>query len=117
MKWIVLSLTLLALVACDSEPKKTPTTPPPVVKPTPPATPATPAADAGKTPVAAPDSAPAPPAAPAADAGGPDEAAKAPGLLPSPDFKLKGPDFKAPSSNPAEDSDKPKLIDLDLKKE
>ena len=39
------------------------------------------------------------------------------GMLPEPDFKLKGPDLAAPTSGPAGAGTGPKLIDLDLKKE
>ena len=42
------------------------------------------------------------------------------GVLPEPDFKLKGPELKTPASSPGSklrDSDKPKLMDLNLKKE
>ena len=84
-------------------------------------------------PTPAADVAPAPPAkAPARDKAAPEarpdvgEAAKeapasppsgTPGILPEPDFKLAGPDLKAPTSAPADGDSQPKLLDLDLKKE
>ena len=103
---IIPCLAILTLIACESEP---------VEKPAPPSV-AADAAVPGKK--AEPDPAPVEAAEPDAGPAPSEPSAKEePGLLPEPDFKLEGPDLKAPSSAPADGAEQPKLLDLDLKKE
>jgi hypothetical protein len=113
---------LVAAVGCETK-KPTPATPDAAVAP-PPATPTTPAQpDAAAAPAeAAPDAG----AVAATDAGA--EENKGGGLLPDPDFTLKGPTLKAPTlggkpgvlggtDDSAAPEKKPRLLDTELKKD
>lgn len=121
-----MALTLSLLVGCPSEPAA-------------PKAPEAPAADGAATPAAPAGEAPAAEApkegapagetpageAPTGDAAANAEEKKDEGgggdLLPSPDFNLKAPELKAPEGErkgiiPGNSEDKPKLLDVDLKK-
>jgi hypothetical protein len=116
MKLIIPSVVFLALIACDSSPPQAPVTPVEPAVPASPNTPDTGAVPPSPAPSGVPDEAPAEKATP--DTAGAEPAKSGGvGLLPEPDFQLKGPDLKAPTSAPSEESWPPKLLDLDLKKE
>ena len=116
MKLIIPSVVFLALIACDSSPPQAPVTPVEPAVPASPNTPDTGAVPPSPAPSGVPDEAPAEKETPDTAGVEPAKGGGA-GLLPEPDFQLKGPDLKAPTSAPSEESGQPKLLDLDLKKE